>query len=913
MNDDQLKLFHPPNKMEFYSPQTFKEHLKMFFAQIFLWLQKHLGDSLEVSEGLEIDPYASSMLEKSNRLHQLLFPRFFEKIQVNKEAIPNIKNIAAEGQLVYITKYIGQLEYNYFTYLYTEEGLPLAKFANGLHDWFWMPWRFFKSTCIRRIEHFVYKGPLPHPVASGHIEELLKDGQSIFLRLKSTALHDDLYWENPNEDPLLPLIKVQKISERPIYLLPQQFLWGKRPEKVQKSWFDLIFGERENPNRFRKFLLFWRNYKSHAVVQIGEPLSLKTFLESHNSLSDEELVRILRNNLLGTIHTERKVTTGPALKPRRWVVEQILEDSSVQKTIYTLSTEKHKSLEDLKLLAHRYAKEIAADINYNYIELSAAMVDWICKTIFDNIIVDTEGIANIKKVASKHPIVLVPNHRSHVDYLIVSTIFYQHNIAVPHVAAGINLSFWPLGHIFRRCGAYFMRRTFSGNELYRAVFQAYLRLLLTEGYCQEFYIEGGRSRTGKLMPPKLGMLGMLSDAIEDGATKDCYFIPISITYDRVVEQTSYTNELEGGTKKKESFFDIFRLKKYLSKRYGRIYMNFGDPISYRETVNEVVAQPNVEQNKRIYTLQKLASGITSAINKNVIVTPLAVVATAILTHPRRGISIHDVFHKADLIMHYLKWKGVKFSPLLETEKDHALNEALSRFVGMRWINVYKDFEPVCYAIKDENRINLDYMKNTIIHFFVSLSVMATLIQKRLNRGIGAFKLEDLRTEFETCKTIFRHEFAFSSRLPVEGHMDKVMEYLLEQGILQAEATRDNFYEVNASAVPILEFYRSILTNYFEGYKAAIITCRKTPCEKMDEKTLQKTMLKYAQHLILLGQISRPEAISNAIFKNAIKLFKDLGFLVKETHEEAGKRQSTYTWSQSATSAENLQRQLEELC
>ena len=152
----------------------------------------------------------------------------------------------------------------------------------------------------------------------------------------------------------------------------------------------------------------------------------------------------------------------------------------------------------------------------------------------------------------QHPVVLVPCHRSHFDYVILSYIFHLNYMSPPHIAAGINLSFWPLGPLFRGAGAYFIRRSFDDNELYKAVFRSYLKFLIREGYTQEFFIEGGRSRTGKILTPKLGMLSAVVDAFTQGVRRDLYLVPVSIHYGRVVEEEAYQRELDGAEKEPES-------------------------------------------------------------------------------------------------------------------------------------------------------------------------------------------------------------------------------------------------------------------------------------------------------------------------------------------------------------------------
>src|SRR4030042_2244475 len=168
------------------------------------------------------------------------------------------------------------------------------------------------------------------------------------------------------------------------------------------------------------------------------------------------------------------------------------------------------------------------------------------------------------------PFVIIPCHRSHIDYLLLSYIFYKNNIQMPFVAAGTNLSFFPMGYIFRKSGAFFLRRSFKGNDLYAEVFAKYIKVLLKEGLPLEFFIEGGRSRTGKMVMPKYGLLSVIIQAYQEKAVDDLAAIPVYIGYDRVVEEKAYSQELGGAEKEKEKATQMIKSGKLLRKRHGRV-------------------------------------------------------------------------------------------------------------------------------------------------------------------------------------------------------------------------------------------------------------------------------------------------------------------------------------------------------
>src|SRR3989442_6325461 len=239
-----------------------------------------------------------------------------------------------------------------------------------------------------------------------------------------------------------------------------------------------------------------------------------------------------------------------------------------------------------------------------------------------------------------HPVVPAPCHRSHFDYLILSYIFHLNYLSPPHIAAGNNLSFWPMGSLFRGAGAFFIRRSFEDDELYKMVFRKYLTFLIREGYTQEFFIEGGRTRTGKILTPRLGMLSAIVNAFVQGVRRDLYFVPISIHYRRIPEEEAYKREVAGEEKERESLGALLRARSVLQRRYGTVYVSYADPISLnallgpaRERFAAGLGDQEVEEEKRRF-IQRLGFRLLRAVNDAAVAVPTSGRATAPLRPPR---------------------------------------------------------------------------------------------------------------------------------------------------------------------------------------------------------------------------------------------------------------------------------------
>src|SRR5690606_35477199 len=339
------------------------------------------------------------------------------------------------------------------------------------------------------------------------------------------------------------LIRLQRRRpEEPILLVPQLFLWTKRPDTRGTRLLDMVLGPREWASPVRTIGQFLSNYK-HVELKAGEAINLGEFLKSYPDTSDTALISRLTYTMLRRLERERRSVTGPAAKSPERVRQEILRSPRFRADIAKL-TRNGKSEAELMETSLGMLKAMQATPESATRSVMAVALDRLFGRIYAGIDVDQEGIARIRQESKEKALVLLPSHKSHIDYLIVSYAFNDANLPLPLIAAGDNLTFFPIGPIFRRAGAFFIRRSFAGDALYPIVVDAYVRRLIREGYALEMFLEGGRSRTGKLLAPKFGLLKMVVSAALAEPQRPVCFGPISIGYERAVD--SYGDELGGG-------------------------------------------------------------------------------------------------------------------------------------------------------------------------------------------------------------------------------------------------------------------------------------------------------------------------------------------------------------------------------
>lgn len=797
-----------------------------------------------------------------------------------------LERLAQEGVIIYALKYRSAFDFLYLKTRLYQLGLPDPSFVFDMKTYRFLP--FFKAWTLR-LKHFfsfLRGGGAPDPYESGSYAKhvLLGNPGVMFLLGKEAYLKRALLF---GEDPLQHLIEIQKDIEKPIFIVPCSIVYVRHPGKENSSRLFKWSG-RDRMGSIKKLISFIRGYR-YAVLEIGEPVNLKEVLPELSPITVERHSQIfqLRNSLVESINRINRAVVGPTLKSKLELKEMILHNPRLQKVMQRRAKSRGIDIADVRREADRYLEEIAADYSYTFIKWMERFFSWVWNNIFDGIEVDEEGLRRVKKLAQHHTLVYVPSHKSHLDYLLLSYLFFRHNLYPPFIAAGHNLSFWPAGPIFRRAGAFFIRRTFSGQRFYAEVFSIYVKTLIRLGHNIEFFIEGGRSRTGKLVLPKMGLLSIIIQAFEEKYCDDLIFIPTSICYDQIPETESYVRELKGESKKPEDIKQLVNARRVLKRRYGKVYVRFGKPISLAQYVSRQgidLARASSKERHALY--RNLALAIIEAINEASVVTPHSLAASALLTTARPGITAQTFKLTTKLFYEYLQFIGAHFARTF-THPETVLEEALDDFEKTRAISRIKADEPDdddIIIIDSKKRHVLEYYKNNSIHFFLPVAFVSLSI---LGQKTFEPSLEEVRKDYQWLKELFKYEFAYSqSEYDDEKEIEKVFDFFKEQQLIITSGMEDNLcYRLTHEGLRAVEAFASLLYNYLEGYRACL-----SGLKLLDKKSLIleqdfiKKLLSQANKMLSIGVIERHEAISKIMFENALRFFEEKEILTKKVEQ-----------------------------
>ncbi|MFP4158285.1 MAG: 1-acyl-sn-glycerol-3-phosphate acyltransferase [Desulfobacterales bacterium] len=804
----------------------------------------------------------------------------FNRPRIEPEYQRTLKEFPENSILVFVNKYRSQFEYFFCHNRFQREGLPYPALGFDYRTIFWQPAKRIYHAAVFSMIHFFRHFRLPDPYVSNYYRSKLMEGHSAMVSL----IEEKGFYHRQVEsrtDPLKYLIEMQETVDQPIYLIPQLILYDRAPQTARLSLTDILFGTREKPGRLRRlFMMILR--PGRVLIEASEPVCIKDFVErpAVAGLSMKNQAIYLRRYLVDQINRHRNAITGPVLKSRLEIMEEILTSPRMQKHVTEYANEHDVSIHLAQKEAARLLDEIASNYNLRVIRLFDISLRWIIRAMFDGMVVDYEGLNRIKQASKKGPLVLVPCHKSHLDYLIISFVFFHNNLPCPHIAAGKNLSFWPIGPLFRGGGAFFIRRTFRGDPLYPKVFASYLHKILEEGYHVEFFPEGGRSRTGKLLTPKVGLLSLLVDAYLQTDWEDVQFVPIYIGYDRVLEEKAYVHEMEGGKKKPETFGNVLRARKFLKKKYGKIYINFHEPFSMNDYFgrqqSDYASADRQQQKSQLYAF---GEKLISAINDISVVTPHAVIAAAILNCSQKRIYYRQLTAHAETYMNYLLTKDVKLADTLYVDRQNAFNSVLETFVSNKILEKTTgspDGPPAnpIYKVHENRRPNLEYYKNNCVIFFAPAAYTALSI---LALDSFQFQEDSLYPHYSFLKDFFSKEFIFDPEAPDEAVVRENLNTFIDEAILAPHPTLHDTYNLTSAGFRKLNLFAGFLTPYFESYWVVLnFYMRYTRKSIYDIKDYTKKIQAFGNRMYKRNEILRNEALSKMNYKNAVERFAQQG-------------------------------------
>jgi glycerol-3-phosphate O-acyltransferase len=801
------------------------------------------------------------------RLGPVLGPfarRFLDRIPFPSSMADRIRALEKSGAvIVWVHRARNPVEHLALARVVAREQLPRARYVGGLNVSLLQPFRIWPtfSASAEREEEL--------------LEACVRAGQpaEIFLRRPLTLLSSGGAFRARFMDVL---VRAQRAMSRPIVLVPTFLALKQRPGNFEPTPLDAIFGTVEEPGVLRALGRVMAAGDA-ARFEVSEHIDLRAVVDDNKDASDDVVAKKVRWSILHHLARVERAFHGPALKSASRMRDEVLRDPALQRVVTALSTENGLEKAMLEEQARGMYDEIAAKFDVDITRVYSSILDVIWKRIYDGIEYSQAEVDRLRDAVRRGPLVLVPSHRSHIDYLVMSQVMLKSGLLPPHVAAGDNLSFFPMGPLFRRGGAYFLRRSFKGDVLYGAVFRAYVRKLFVEGFTQEFFIEGGRSRTGKTLPPKLGLLSMIVDAYLESREDDAIFLPCHISYERVIEAKSYVGELAGKAKVKESAGGLVKSAGVLGGRYGRVYVTFDEPISLASHLAaRNVARESVGEDERRAAIATLAHKIVYGINRSCVVTSTSLVAAAVLGFRKKGLDEGALVAGAKSLALHLANKprgSVRWQPGLAVSDDAELEAevraAVARLVDDGLLIKAEAGDRVLYQVAADAVFPLDAFKNQLLHHIVPECIVATAFAACApGDSLAPVPRAVLAESARALSRIFKIEFIYRAGATFDELFDEAVRNAVAVGLLE---DTDGGVRTPDSKVARANqrFARSLILGYVESYRAVFAAIAKGASSSVP------ALLDVLHGHALAGELTAPEAASKANVENAIALLREL--------------------------------------
>jgi glycerol-3-phosphate O-acyltransferase len=663
--------------------------------------------------------------------------------------------------------------------------------------------------------------------------------------------------------------------EPDILIVPTTVLIGRAPDR-ETGLAKIFFSESwEIGGRLRRLFSIFFNGRN-TFVQFGQPISLRQLaLEDLGAArSLRKISRVLRVHF-GQV---RAAAIGPDLSHRRTVVDGILLSPTVERAIADKAKAENISPHKAWKRARSYAFEIAADYSYSFVRVASMGLSWFWNRIYDG--VDLQHFREFQKLAPDYEVIYVPCHRSHIDYLLVSYLLYRNGLVPPHVAAGLNLNLPVVGRMVRKGGAFFLRRSFRAQKLYAAVFHEYLSRILAQGTSIEYFIEGTRSRTGRLLEPKGGMLSMTVRAYLRSPVRAVMFQPIYIGYERLVEGASYTAELSGQSKKSESLADLLKVFGVLRNRYGEVHVSFAQPVFLEQLLDTHAPgwrqQPHQEGDKPSWLsplIDDLGTRIMTSINQAAHINPINLLAVCLLAAPKHALGRAELETQLELYQDMLR--HCRYAHRV-TCTDKGAADIIGHGFELGVLECREHPLGDIIAIRPSEAVLLTYFHNNVSHLVALPSLIAACF------------LNTRRVERSRLHRIAAAVYPFLQKelfLPWDedgflAALDDTIAWLQNKRLLLGDAPAEQLERAEGSTAEALQLQLlgRVLLQTFERYFITIAVLVKNGSGTLTRAELEQLCILTAQRISLLSEFEAPEFYDRNLFRQFIDLLKQRGVL-----------------------------------
>ena len=678
-------------------------------------------------------------------------------------------------------------------------------------------------------------------------------------------------------------------------LAPVRVIWHARERdgKREAGAADLLrLGDPRDPWRLREHYTL-RAHPDRVSIVAGEPAPASELRARWRDSCGADTAQtlglrdfVVRQAHLALERAERQVR-GARYKVPRFVHEDILSRPAFRGGVAALALQLGRPEKRVLREAAKYLREIAATHDTFVIDLVVQLWRALYTRGYGALRYEPAAFDQLRSLAQRHPIVFLPSHKSNLDHAVLQYALHENGLPPNHTAGGINMNFFPIGPLVRRSGVFFIRRTFKDNEVYKFVLRSYIDYLVEKRFPLEWYVEGGRSRSGKLLAPRFGLLAYVVDAYRRGKSEDVLLQPVSIAYDQISDVGDYAAEQRGSAKEREGFGWFLRVVRRLGRQYGDVHLRFAEPVSLAKAVGpaDPFAEPRPDDES--LALQKLAFEVCFRINQATPITPTSLVTLALLGRGDRALSLSELVEALRNLLDYVRRRRLPTTEELDLDTPEGVRRALDPLVGNGILACYAEGPEPVWMIAPDQHLAAAYYRNTVIHFFVNGAIAELALIRAAEDGV-----EDSRREFwdeaARLRDLLKFEFFFAEK--------EVWRNELRQELSPHDPEWESRLEVGPHAIedflPDLRPFHAhrILRPFLEAYRVvADELSRRDPGEPIEDGPFLRACLALGRQYVLQHHVRSAESISQVLFGNALRLARNRGLLAADAEVQLDAR------------------------
>nr|XP_057912360.1 dihydroxyacetone phosphate acyltransferase isoform X2 [Doryrhamphus excisus] len=570
----------------------------------------------------------------------------------------------------------------------------------------------------------------------------------------------------------------------------------------------------------------------------------------------------------------------------------VLASEDVRRVIEEVATETGSSVEAVTEEAEGILREMSQNLQLGFVRLMGYMLSKVLKRIYSSIYVNMDAL---RLAVEDTPVILLPNHRSYTDFLVISYIMFTYDIPLPVIASGLALAGMNfVGEMLRRSGAFYIRRDIASNRLYCAVLSEYVKSLVRTGFAPvEFYIEGYRSRSLKSLTPKLGMMHMVLEPFLKGEVHDITFVPISISYDRVLEESLLARELLGIPKPKESTLSLLKVNWVLKEDYGCMHVNLGHPMSARQLCHGNITEvPERSSEEHQAWVNRLAHVMVRSQERGSFTSPWSLMACLLLQEPLSVLTDSGLAWRqlAERTL-WLKRLALDFGGRLNWPAHVSDWDVMSSAVALHHTSIHLQEERVFLVREEEAAASQEPMaaedsvtkmaapmlmmasyRNQTLHLFVRPALLAVALKLT-----GCSRRGEIFASFCFLQDVFRSEFIF---IPGKASEDFEEACLLLEKCGAVHVVGQQEVLASEDGVEVLSFLRGLLQPFIDSYQVMLGFLCEQEANVVTEKDFLPAVRRLASKLILSGDLHTYEALSSDTQKNVLSSLRRLAAVTK---------------------------------